>query len=117
MHIKLFLLLALLFLCKIGFSQELSHRHSIHHAFIENKGQWDKTILFKSKFDGGNLWVEQGRFLFHMQDFSQVEKQHHKPTEDAIVPETNILLFNSLRNLYEIAQNTKHYWCYRPLLI
>ncbi|MDG1147002.1 MAG: gliding motility-associated C-terminal domain-containing protein [Crocinitomicaceae bacterium] len=96
MHIKLFLLLTVLFLSKIGSGQELSHSHSIHHAFIENKGQWDENILFKSKFDGGNLWVEQGRFLFHMQDFSQVEKYHHKPTESTDIPKTRQRLIELL---------------------
>ena len=38
------------------FSQEIEHKHSALHSFIENKGQWVEPILFKSKFSGGNLW-------------------------------------------------------------
>ena len=26
-------------------AQEIEHDHSIHHAFIENKGQWEEPIL------------------------------------------------------------------------
>ena len=58
------------------FSQEINHSHSIHHAFIENKGQWDKNVLFKSKFQGGNLWIQQNKFVFHLQDFSAVHNAH-----------------------------------------
>lgn len=39
-------------------AQEIEHSHSIHHAFIENKGQWDEQVLFKSRFEGGNLWIQ-----------------------------------------------------------
>lgn len=61
------------------FAQEIEHKHSIHHAFIENKGQWDQNILFKTHFQGGNLWVQQGKLLFHLQDFSAFQKAHGNP--------------------------------------
>ena len=60
-------------------AQEIEHQHSIHHAFIENKGQWDKNILFKTHFQGGNLWVQQGKLLFHLQDYSHFQKAHGNP--------------------------------------
>ncbi|MES2587373.1 MAG: gliding motility-associated C-terminal domain-containing protein [Bacteroidota bacterium] len=65
-----------LFYHVILFSQEIEHKHSIHHAFIENKGQWHKDILFKSQFQGGNLWVQQHKMLFHLTDFSKFQKSH-----------------------------------------
>ncbi len=58
------------------FSQEIEHKHSIHHAFIENKGQWKDEILFKSQFQGGNLWVQQHKILFHLVDYSNIQKAH-----------------------------------------
>lgn len=58
------------------FSQEISHPHSIHHAFIENKGQWNENVLFKSHFQGGNLWIQQHKLLFHLLDFSAFQKNH-----------------------------------------
>ncbi|MCH2231426.1 MAG: gliding motility-associated C-terminal domain-containing protein [Crocinitomicaceae bacterium] len=76
MQKKLLLFLSMIFHGIIGFSQEVCHNHSIQHSFIENKGQWKDDVLFKSKLHGGNLWVEQGRFLFHMQDFSDVREAH-----------------------------------------
>lgn len=75
-------LLVLILCCVSGFSlfsQEIEHQHSIHHAFIENKGQWDPKILFKTHFQGGNLWVQQGKMVFHLQDFSAYQKAHGNP--------------------------------------
>lgn len=61
---------------QITFSQEIEHDHSLHHAFLENKGQWNNRVLFKSHFKGGNLWVEQGKMMFHLQDFSAYQAAH-----------------------------------------
>lgn len=59
-----------------NFAQETLHNHSIQHAFIENKGQWEKPILFKTHFSAGNLWVQQRKFVFHLQDYSNMQKNH-----------------------------------------
>ena len=66
---KSIIFFSFLFYIKISLCQEINHRHISYYSFIENKGQWGNNILFKSKFEGGNLWIEQGRFLFHMFDF------------------------------------------------
>lgn len=60
----------------VGKAQEIHHAHSVHHAFLENKGQWPKSTLFKAHFSGGNLWVEQGRLVFHLQDFTRIHSAH-----------------------------------------
>ena len=59
-----------------AFSQEVRHDHSIHHAFLENKGQWPEKVLFKTTFQGGNMWVEQGKVMFHLQDYSEYRSAH-----------------------------------------
>ncbi len=56
--------------------QEIVHEHSIFYSFIENKGQWDPNVLFQSKFQGGNLWIQQQKFVFHLADYSQVHDVH-----------------------------------------
>lgn len=71
-----FLGFAFLFLSFLGFAQEIEHRHSVQQAFIENKGQWDENILFKSRFPGGNLWVQQHKLFFHLADYSKVQESH-----------------------------------------
>lgn len=58
------------------FSQEVHHNHSVHHAFLENKGQWPEKVLFKTTFQGGNMWVEQGKVMFHLQDYSEYRSAH-----------------------------------------
>ena len=76
MRIRILLLFAVLLMTGMSWSQHIDHEHSIHHAFIENKGQWKNSVMFKSKFNGGNLWVEQGRFLFQLQDYSDLHNNH-----------------------------------------
>lgn len=60
-------------------AQDVQHEHSILHSFIENKGQWHEEVLFKSKFHGGNLWVQQNKFVLHLQDFSKLQSVHGSP--------------------------------------
>ena len=58
------------------FSQEITHSHSIHHSFVQNKGQWPDHVLFKNSFSGGNMWIEQGRVLFQLQDYANYRLLH-----------------------------------------
>ncbi len=91
----------------LSFSQEIEHKHSIHHAFIENNGQWEKEILFKSQFQGGNLWIQQHKMLFHLADYSNYQKAHanfkesnensQKYTQDAI--HLNFLGSNEIKSI------------------
>lgn len=59
------------------FAQEGFVEHSVEYSFVENKGQWPERVLFRSEFQGGKLWVEQQRFLFQIQDFSDLWEAHH----------------------------------------
>ena len=77
-----FLTLLLLFTTLANYAQEVTHDHSIYHAFIENKGQWPEQVMFKSQFNGGNMWVEQNKFMFHLQDFSNLHKAHTVPEKE-----------------------------------
>lgn len=76
---KLLLLLIFSSFILLTHSQEIEHSHSIHHAFIENKGQWDSDVLFKTRFKGGNLWIEQGKMMFHLQDYTAFQSAHADP--------------------------------------
>ena len=74
------LLLVLLFIVPtVLWGQEVTHEHSIHHAFTENKGQWNERILFKSQFDGGNLWVQKQKMVFHLQYISAIHDARAAP--------------------------------------
>lgn len=71
-------LLAIVFLiCSFScYSQQIEHKHDSKYGFMENKGQWNDQILLKSRFEGGNLWVQQHKILFHIQDYSELHAVH-----------------------------------------
>lgn len=79
---KGFLLAFSLLITLVSLGQEIRHDHSIYHSFIENKGQWPERVLFRSHFSGGNMWVEQNKFMFHLQDFSNLHKVHTVPENE-----------------------------------
>lgn len=85
MRIILKLLIICAFISLKSWAQEVVHEHSIHHSFIENKGQWNDNILFKSRFLGGNLWVQQHKLMFHIQDYSAMKENHAHPSDKPIV--------------------------------
>lgn len=76
MRLKIISIFSFLFSSFFSFGQEINYQHDITYAFIENKGQWDPAVLFKSKFDGGNLWIQNNKFVFHFQDFSGTQAAH-----------------------------------------
>ena len=87
MRTVLLFFLVLFYLHAISVAQEIVHSHSIHHAFVENKGQWHDQVLFKSKFDGGNLWVQQKKMVFHLQDYSEMHAIHTASKDVMEMPE------------------------------
>ncbi|MBO4282106.1 MAG: gliding motility-associated C-terminal domain-containing protein [Bacteroidales bacterium] len=42
-------------------------------VFVENRGQWEDAVRFKSEFRGGALFFERDAVLFSMEDREQVE--------------------------------------------
>jgi gliding motility-associated-like protein len=67
-------------------AQDVEHSHDQRFAFQENKGQWPKQVLFKAPFSGGNLWIQQRKFIFHLQDLSALQKIHAHPEDQYIEP-------------------------------
>lgn len=50
--------------------------------FIENKGQWEKNILFKAHLPVGCLYLEEGQFTFDL--YPKEDRHHrHQPAEHA----------------------------------
>ena len=45
-------------------------------VLLENKGQWPEGVLFSSSLRGGKLWVQQNKFIYHLQDYSSMQKAH-----------------------------------------
>jgi gliding motility-associated-like protein len=77
--IRSYLLIVSLFFQLVCISQEILHPHDKHFNFLENKGQWPEGVLFKAPFSGGNLWIQQNKFVFHLQDFSALREIHNDP--------------------------------------
>lgn len=46
-------------------------------CFTENKGQWNEQILFKTKLDGGSLFIENNGLTFSFYDKKKFRALHH----------------------------------------
>lgn len=97
-------LVSLLLLLPLLLQAQHQHDETQHKqiGFVENKGQWDQSVLFKSKFEGGNLWVQQHKFLFHFQDFSSIHEAHL--SKSSIIQEANY--FQDVIHLNFVNSNT-----------
>jgi gliding motility-associated-like protein len=58
------------------YAQEIEHEHPSHYALVENKGQWDEKVLFQSRSQGNNIWVQQHGFLYDIRDYSPMRRAH-----------------------------------------
>jgi hypothetical protein len=60
----------LLFVTVFAFGQE-GHNHALdksYHRFIENKGQWDNKILYKSELSNAQIYVTQSGLVYRLRD-------------------------------------------------
>jgi gliding motility-associated-like protein len=100
-------------------AQEMDYNLDKHKILIENKGQWDEQILFQSKFTGGNLWVQQHKLLFHLQDYSELQASHanfsHKHKNPGTFKQTvihaNFIGSNEVTSI-EKENPSEHYYNY-----
>ena len=115
MRLTIFLVAFLLYFSAT--SQEVKHEHSTPHSFIENKGQWGDKVLFKSHFDGGNLWIEQHKMMFHLQDFSALQEAHASGKNNngvtPLIPQTvlhlNFLGSNEVNNIEKMIPTSNYF--------
>ena len=63
------------------------HLHAEHKfPFIENKGQWDSDLLFRSDFSGGRIFLHKDKFRFgfiNHDDLEILNVLHHDQSEGA----------------------------------
>ncbi|MBD3638432.1 MAG: T9SS type A sorting domain-containing protein [Crocinitomicaceae bacterium] len=62
----------------IMFGQEMGHESGVY-KFQENKGQWPDHVNFKADVQGGNIWLEKNRIIYH---FYQRDDFHHHLDEN-----------------------------------
>jgi gliding motility-associated-like protein len=79
---RLLLVFSVLILTGHFHAQEIEHKHSTHYALIENKGQWAEKVLFQSKSQGNNIWVQQHGFIYDIRDYSSLKKAHSERVSD-----------------------------------
>ena len=52
--------------------------------FVENKGQWDDNVLYRSEIPSGQLYIEKNRFLFNFYDQEAMAGRHaHRHLTDS----------------------------------
>lgn len=113
-----FLLFAWLLSVQILYAQEIEHTHSIFHAMVENKGQWDSTVLFQSRTHQQTIWIQQHGFIYDLRDYSAVQKAHAKPTEAPANLEVSSTIVaahfigSSEVKTFEKSQPSAHYFNY-----
>ncbi|WP_299253106.1 PKD domain-containing protein [uncultured Cytophaga sp.] len=50
--------------------------------FVENKGQWDNNVLYRSEIPSGQLYIEKNRFLFNFYDQAAMAGHHAHGSDD-----------------------------------
>lgn len=50
-----------------------------NYRFFQNKGQWPNGVLYCANTGSGNVWLEQGRILYHFLDYSALHAAHANP--------------------------------------
>ncbi len=121
MNFKSLLAAALLFHLVTSFSQD-SHQHASpnknlsNKILLENKGQWPEGVLFRSNMNGGKVWVQQHKLIYHLQDYSSMQKAHAMKNPDFTseeIKETlvhlNFLGSNKVYSIDKKGQSNEYY--------
>lgn len=75
--VKFFFLWSFVLSALIGAAQE--------NYFVENKGQWKSSILFKSQVGNTDIWVEKGKITYVFHDEKVLKSYHSREiVEDSI---------------------------------
>ncbi len=76
MALKRYIVLLILLLNgAVGITQDTDHPVG-NYEFFENKGQWPTGVLYNAHTGAGNVWLEQGRVLYHFLDYSAAHEAH-----------------------------------------
>ncbi len=70
-------ILFLLLIQSIGVFAQFEPEKMEAGLFVENKGQWDSNVLYRSEIPSGQLYIEKNRFLFNFYDQEKMSEHHH----------------------------------------
>lgn len=109
--LRVFILYFILSIPVLGLTQEVSTPKG-NFKFFENKGQWPNGVLYRAKLNAGNIWLEQGRVLYHFMDYSNVQNQHighnhHHKNEDLTFKQ-DLIAVNFLGSNEKVETKTKY---------
>jgi gliding motility-associated-like protein len=114
---QLILLLTISMLSTVHWSQNqvqtkfLRNKSVQHKALFENKGQWPTGVLFNAEMNGGKLWIQQKKMVYHLQDYSAMQKAHagiNPNFKDTTIRETVVHLnFPGANEVREIEKKNK----------
>src|SRR5687767_6731755 len=63
-------------------------------SFYENKGQWEKQVLYKARLDGGALFFEATAFTYHFYDKEKLRADHNGSTHSAPLIKSHAIKMN-----------------------
>ena len=103
----IFGILCALVFCMQSHAQEIEHEHPSHYALIENKGQWDQKVLFQSKSQGNNIWVQQHGFIYDIRDYSPMRRAHMGKNTDTVTEIKGLVAGAHFINSNEVSEIVK----------
>jgi PKD repeat protein len=65
--------------------------------FVENKGQWDDKVLYRSEIPSGQLYIEKNRFLFNFYD-QEAMAHHSHGRKDEFIKNSNLRVIDEPLN-------------------
>ena len=74
---KLLLLFLTLFIQSFSLFAQFAPEKIKGGLFVENKGQWNNSVLYRSEIPSGQLYIEKDRFLFNFYDQEAMARHHH----------------------------------------
>ncbi len=80
---SLFLLFVLFFHASSSWAQYAPEKIK-GGLFVENKGQWNENVLYRSEIPSGQLYIEKNRFLFNFYDAEAASIHPHQHAGDAV---------------------------------
>lgn len=71
--------------------------HSSALLYEENKGQWEKQVLFKLGLKNIDLYFEKNSITFQMYDFHELLSNDHPKSRDRIIAEKSTAYYHSYK--------------------
>lgn len=78
-------LLRLLLFFSLSLPVAYAHNDSGTHPFVENKGQWLPSVLYRASLPGGDMWIEPQGITYGFFDHSQLVALHNLTAQSPVI--------------------------------